>query len=60
MLIRISRQFWVGDIIDKSMKRHENHLEVGKLYLRAMPVNILSSLVCENQEQQCHNHQSRL
>ena len=40
--MRIVRQSLVGDIVDKSMKRHENYIEVGTLYLRAMPVSILN------------------
>ena len=38
--IRIARQSWVGDLVDKSLNRHENYREVGTLYLRVVPFSI--------------------
>ena len=32
-----------GKIVDKSMNRNENCIEVGTLYLRTLPVSILNS-----------------
>ena len=43
MPVCIARRRGAMEIVDKAMKRNENHMRVGTWYLRAMPVSINNS-----------------